>query len=184
MKIFPEGRSRTLSAVALALGCVCGLMAFFSGSDLILMARLSSTTTFNLFMMRSLVPVDMPPLAALAADHPLFLFILTAAFWLSGCVLSLGVWRRREWARLGAVAMLYLIGAAALLMVLFPALVVPKPFVYEGVELAPEFNAAVFKAAFILRSVSACIVLVAFWWARLLEKKFKPEFPVAAAGGI
>lgn len=183
MELLPAGRSKLLSAAALALGCVCGQMAFFAGSDLIVMARLSSTSAFNLFMMRSLVPVDMPPLAAFAADHPLPLFALTVLFWLAGCVLSFGVWRRKEWARVGAAAMLYLVAGAALIAVLAPTLVVPKPFVYDGVELAPEFNAAVLRAAFLLRLVSACVMVVSLWWARLLEKKFKPEFPLRAGGG-
>lgn len=184
MKLLPEGRSKALSVTALTLGCVCGQVAFFSISDLILMLRLSSTSAFNLFMMRSLVPVDMPPLAAFAVDHPVVIFVLSAAFWLAGCVLSLGVWRRKEWARVGAAAMLYLVSGAALIVVIYPALIVPKPFIYDGVELAPEFNAAVFRAAFLLRSAAACLMVVALWWARLLEKKFKPEFPVNTAGEI
>ena len=177
MQIFAEGRSRVLSGSALALAGLCGVMAALSLSDLLTLLRLSSTSTFFLFMSRATVPVEMPPLAGFAARHPGPLFAMAALLWLSGCALALGVWRRAEWARRGAVAMLYLLSAAALLALLFPSLIVPAPLVYDGVSIAPEFNAVVRSAAVYLRIVCVTGGGLCFWWALLLDRgALKGEF--------
>ena len=170
MEIFTEGRSRFLTGTALALAGLCGVMAALAVSDLITLIRLSSTSTFYLFMSRATVPVGMPPLAAFAARRPGLLFTVAAMLWLSGCALALGVWRRAEWARRGAAAMLYLLSAAALLALLFPSLIVPAPLVYDGVSIAPEFNAVVKAMAFYLRIICVTGGGLCFWWALLLDR--------------
>ncbi|MEI7527306.1 MAG: hypothetical protein WCK76_00065 [Elusimicrobiota bacterium] len=170
MEMFKEGRSRVLTGSALALAGLCGVMAALAVSDLLTLLRLNSTSTFYLFMARATVPTEMPPLAALAARSPGLLFAVAALLWLSGCVLALGVWRRAEWARRGAAAMLYLCSATALLALLFPSLIVPAPLVYDGVSIAPEFNAAVKAMAFYLRLVSVLGGGLCFWWALLLDR--------------
>lgn len=177
MKIFEEGRSRVLSGTALALAGLCGVMAALAVSDLLTLLRLNSTSTFFLFLARAKVPAQMPPLAAFAARHPELLFALMALLWLSGCALALGVWRRAEWARRGAAAMLYLLSGTALLTLLFPALVVPAPLVYDGVSIAPQFNAVVKAMAFYLRLVCVLGGGLCFWWALQLDRgALKGEF--------
>ena len=177
MRIFPLGKSRILSATALTLAVLCGGMAVLAVSDLITMLRLSSTSAFFLFFSRATVPVQMPAAAAFAAGHPVALFSLAAALWICGCVLALGVWRRAEWARRGAAAMLYLLSAGALLALLFPSLIVPAPLSYDGMDIAPEFNAAVKSAAFYLRVVSLAGGGLCLWWALVLDRsRIKDEF--------
>ncbi|OGS12154.1 MAG: hypothetical protein A2234_06045 [Elusimicrobia bacterium RIFOXYA2_FULL_58_8] len=170
MKIFEEGRSSVLSGSALALAGLCGVMGALAVSDLATMLRLSSTSAFFLFFSRAVLPVNMPPLAAFAARHPVPLFLVAALFWLSGCVLALGVWRRAGWARRGAVAMLYLLSAAAALALLFPGMIVPAPLMYDGMSIAPEFNAAVKTAAFYLRVICLAGGGLCLWWALALDR--------------
>jgi len=177
MKIFAEGRSRVLSAAALVLAGLCGAMTALTIYDLVTFARLASTSAFSLFMSRATVPVVMPPLAAFAAERPGPLFLLAALLWLSGFAFALGVWRRAEWARRGAAAMLYLLSAAAGLVMLFPSLIVPAPLIYDGVAVAPEFNAVVKTVAFFLRAAGAAGGGLCFWCARALDRAaLKAEF--------
>lgn len=172
-----EGRSRRLTGVTLALAGLCAVLSALTISDLVTLLRLASTSAFVLFMGRSTVPVGMPALAAFAAERPVPLFFLAALLWLSGLVLALGVWRRREWARRGATGMLYLFSAAAALAMLFPTLIVPAPLIYDGVSIAPEFNAAVTTASFYLRAACAVGGGLCFWCARLLDRgTLKAEF--------
>ncbi|HNW44182.1 MAG TPA: hypothetical protein PKI19_06735 [Elusimicrobiales bacterium] len=170
MKLFVDGRSRFLSGTALALAGLCGLMFALALSDLLLLLRVSSTSAFYLFLARATVPDRMPALAAFAAGHPVALCVMGVALWLSGCVLALGVWRRAEWARRGAVAMLYLLASAALLALLFPGLIVPAQLIYDGADIAPEFNTAVRTAAVYLRIVCVGGGGLCLWWALALDR--------------
>ena len=134
----PEGKSRALSGLALAAAFLCGLMALKALRDLYTLMEVFSTPAFYLALARSTVPTEMPPLAGIIVRNMRVVFVFTVFFWLSGFTLALGVWARREWARRGAAAMLYLLGAAALLLLLFPWLAIPRPLVYgEGCACCP-----------------------------------------------
>ena len=170
MKIFPEGKSRPLSAAALATAAVCGIMAARAVRDLFTFLQVFSTPAFFLALARAKLPVEIPPLAALLANNMRFVFVFTLVFWLSGFTLAAGVLRRKEWARRGAVAMLYLLSAAALLLLLFPWLVVPRPLVYGEISLAPDFNDAVRVAAFFARTASLLAGGLCSWWALALDR--------------
>jgi hypothetical protein len=105
------------------------------------------------------------------------LFALAAAFWSSAALLGFGLWRRREWARLAAVAGLYLLAAMFLLLLLFPGLAVPAPLYYGGAEISPEFNAAVRSAAFRLRLASLLAGACSLWAALALDRgELRKEF--------
>ena len=91
-------------------------------------------------------------------------------FWTSGLILALGVWGRREWARSGAAAMLYLLSAAGLLLLLFPWLAIPRPLFYGDVPLSPEFNAAVGTAALAARLGALLAGSLSLWWALALDR--------------
>ncbi|PJA15149.1 MAG: hypothetical protein COX65_04445, partial [Elusimicrobia bacterium CG_4_10_14_0_2_um_filter_56_8] len=109
-------------------------------------------------------------------------FAFSFFFWVSGFVLAVGIWGRKEWARRGAVYMLYLLSAAALLLLLFPWLAVPRPLFYGGISLAPEFNDAVRAAAFIARVGSLLAGALCLWWALAMDRgALKKEFQAAAA---
>lgn len=170
MRLFPEGRSKNLSAASLAAALGAGLMTLKSTVDLLTMLLVFSTPSFFLSMVNATLPVEMPPLAALLADHIRSSFLFFFLFWLSAFALSVGVWRRREWARRGAVGMLYLLSAAALLVLLFPWLVVPRPLVYGELQLAPDFNSVVRLASFLARLVSAAGGSLSLWWALALDR--------------
>jgi len=156
---------------------VCAFMTLKAAGDALTLLAAYSTPAFSLSMARSLLPVNMPPLAAFIARHtrPFFVFLLL--FWCSGLALSLGAWARREWARRGACSMLYLLAAAALLLLLYPWLVIPKPLVYGGVSLAPEFNASVGLASRLLRLGAFLGGGLCLWGALLLDRgQLKSEF--------
>jgi len=177
MRIFPEGRSRGLSASALAAAAVCGFMAAKAALDLLTLMDVFSTPAFFLGLAQAQLPVEMPPMAVLIARNMRSVFVFALFFWLSGFTLAAGVLRRREWARRGAAAMLYLLSAAALLLLLFPWLVVPRQLVYEGLSLAPDFNDAVRVAAFFARTTALLLGSLCLWWALALDRgELRKEF--------
>jgi hypothetical protein len=104
-------------------------------------------------------------------------FVFSLPFWLSGLVLALGVWARKEWGRQGAAWMLYLVSAALLLLLLYPWLAIPRPLMYGEVSLAPEFNNAIKAAAFMARLGSFLGGGLCLWAALVLDRgPLKREF--------
>jgi hypothetical protein len=170
MNIFPKEKSRALSAAALGTAAVCAFMSAQAVRDLFTFMDVFSTPAFFLALAQAKQPVEIPPLAALLTRHIRSVFVFALFFWLSGLALAAGVLRRREWARRGAVAMLYLLSAAALLLLLFPWLVVPRPLFYNGISLAPDFNDAVRVAAFFARTASLLAGGLFIWWALALDR--------------
>ena len=177
MKLLPEGKSRTLSALALAAAAGAGFMTVLAVRDLLTLLNVFGTPAFYLGLARATLPTEMPPLAGLMVRHMRLFFLFSFFFWASALALSLGVWARRQWARRGAAAMLYLLAAAALLLLLFPGLAVPKPLMYRGISLAPEFNASVSAAAFVARVAAFLGGGLCLWWALALDRgALKAEF--------
>ncbi len=179
-RLFPDGRSRALSGLALCAALFCGFMAVKAVRDLLTFLAVFSTPAFFLALLHAKVPVEMPPLAGFLVNNMRFVFPFSVFFWLSGFALSLGVWGRKEWARRGAAYMLYLLSAAALLLLVFPWLVIPRPLFYAGVSLAPEFNSAVRAAAFMARMICLLGGSLCLWWALALDRsELKKEFKTA-----
>ncbi|MDA8131400.1 MAG: hypothetical protein M0011_07850 [Elusimicrobia bacterium] len=170
MKLVPEGRSRVLSYVSLAVAAACAVMASRAAYDLLTLAEVLSTPAFYLSLVHSTLPIDLPPLAALMVRHTLPFFVFMLLFWSSGLGLSIGVLARREWARRGAVWMLYLNAAAALLVLGYPWLAVPRPLMYGDIPLAPDFNGAVRTAAFFLRLTSMLHGGLCLWGGLALDR--------------
>lgn len=186
IKLFPDGRSRALSAASLAAAAVSAAMTLKAARDLFTLLDVFSTPAFFLVLAKATVPAQMPPVAVMLTRNIRSVFVFALIFWLSVTVMALGVWLRREWARRGAVWMLYLLAAAALLLVVFPWLVVPRPLFYEGASVAPEFNAAVKSAAFLARTLSFLLGSLCLWWALALDRgRLRGEFgPVDYKRGI
>jgi hypothetical protein len=170
MKLFPEGKSKALSAGALAAAAVCAVMSVIAGRDLLTLLDVFSTPAFYLGLARATLPVELPPLAAFMVRHMRVFFVFSLLFWLSGLAVALGVWARKEWGRQGGCWMLYLVSAAALLLLVYPWLAIPKPLMYGGVSLAPEFNSAVRVAAFFARIASLAGGGLCLWAALALDR--------------
>ncbi|MBI4350222.1 MAG: hypothetical protein HY550_02180 [Elusimicrobia bacterium] len=178
VNFFPEGRSKPLSGFALAAAALCGWMTLKTSYDLFTLMEVFSTPAFYLALARSTLPVELPPLGVVLARNMRLVFFFSVFFWLSCFTLSVGVWKRREWARRGAVAMLYLLGAAALLLLFFPWVAIPRPLVHGELQLAPEFNQAVGAAAFLARLGGLLAGGLCLWWALALDRgELKKEFP-------
>lgn len=177
MKLLPEGKSRPLSVLALACCSAAAVMTALAVRDLLTLLNIFGTPAFYLGLARATLPIEMPPLAVLMVRHMRLFFMFSAFFWASALTLSAGVWARKEWARRGAAGMLYLLAGAALLLLLFPWLAVPRPLMYEGVSIAPEFNASVRAAAFAARAGAFAGGAVCLWWALALDRgALKAEF--------
>ena len=177
MKLLPEGKSKALSAGSLAAAALCAAMSVKAARELWLLLQVLSSPAFLLSLRQAMLPVEMPPLAAFISGNIRLFFAFLLLFWLSGLTLAAGVWARREWARRGAVWLLYLAAAAALLLLVYPWVVIPRPLLYRGISLAPEFNDAVMAAAFFARLVGAVCGALALWWALLLDRgALKAEF--------
>ncbi len=170
MNLLPEGKSRGLSWLALGAAALCGIMAVKAAYDLFTLLEVFSTPAFYLALAKATVPMEMPPLAGLMIHNMRSVFVFSLFFWLSGLVLALGVRARQDWARSGAVAMLYLLSAAALLLLLYPWLAIPRPLFYGEVSLAPEFNASVKAAAYAARIIALLLGSLCLWWALALDR--------------
>lgn len=177
MKLLPEGRSKGLSACALAAGAVSCAMGAKALYDLLTMLGAFSMPTIYMSLAGSKMPYGTPPLAILMVRHVKLFFFFGALFWCSGAALAAGVWLRREWARRGAVWALYILAAASLLVLLYPWVAVPKPLYYGGLPIVPEFNSAVKTAALGLRALAFLAGGVCLWWALALDRGgLKAEF--------
>lgn len=177
MKLLPEGKSKALSAGALAAAAVCAVMALKAARDTLTLIAVFTTPAYKLSMARATLPVEMPPLAWFIVRHALFFFVFSLLFWSSGLALALGAWARREWARRGGCAMLYLLSAASLLLLLYPWLAVPRPLEYGGVSLAPDFNATVNLVSRLVRFGAFAVGGLCLWGALALDRgQLKSEF--------
>lgn len=177
MKLLPEGPSKKLSACALAAGAISCAMGAKAIYDLFTMLGAFSMPTIYMSLAGATLPYGAPPLAILLVRHVKLFFFFGALFWCSAAVLSAGVWLRREWARRGAVLTLYALSGAALLVLLYPWVAVPKPLYYGGVPIVPEFNSAVKTAALALRALAFLAGGVCLWWALALDRTgLKTEF--------
>jgi hypothetical protein len=177
MRLLPEGKSKALSILALGCAAAAAVMSALAVRDLLTLLSVFGSPAFYLGLVHATLPVEMPPLAGLIVRHARPFFAFLVLFWVSALTLSLGTWARREWARRGAAAMLYLLAGAALLLLLYPWLAVPRPLMYEGVSIAPEFNATVKAAAFAARAAAFAGGGICLWWALALDRgELKGEF--------
>lgn len=123
-----------------------------------------------LSLANSTAPVELPPLARLAVEHIRllfgFYFLISLAVFITGAGLLL----KKAWALSAFIRLCYVVAACCLIVLLFPGLVVPKPYVYGGVALTPEFNAAVARARIALRVIAAIFGAGAFWSGRRFER--------------
>ncbi|MBI5743500.1 MAG: hypothetical protein HY952_03015 [Elusimicrobia bacterium] len=170
MKLLPEGKSRALSSLALAAAAASCAMAVKASYDLATMLGVFGTPALYLSLAKSTVPYGMPPLAVLLVNNMRAVFVFAFLFWSSAFALAAGVWLRREWARRGAVWTLYLLAAGFLLLLVYPWLAVPRPLIFWGVPVSPEFNAAVRGAAHLVRLLALVAGGVSLWWALALDR--------------
>lgn len=142
-----------------------------------ILASMFSSPGFMLGLAGATLPVEMPPLARLAAEHIRLVFIFSFLVRLDIFITGIGLMARKAWA-LTAFRWLFYIGAACcLLILLFPEFVVPRPYLYGGAPPAPEFNAAVAALRFKFRLTAALLGAGAFWLARRFERpEIKNEF--------
>ena len=141
------------------------------------LAVMFSSPGFILGMAKATMPVEQPPLASLAVAHIQLIFIFYFFASLALFVSGLGLLLRKAWALNASKCLFYIGAACGLIIFLFPGLLVPQPYVYAGVSLAPEFNTAVAHMKLQLRFVAAFLCVAALWLARRLEKQdVKNEF--------
>ena len=121
-------------------------------------------------MASSTAPVELPPLARLAVEHIRllfgFYFLLSLAVFVTGAGLLL----KKAWALSAFIWLCYIGAASCFIVLLFPGLAVPQPYVLDGVALTPEFNAAVARAKVVLRVIAALFGAGAFWFCRRFER--------------
>ena len=134
------------------------------------LAAMFSSPSFMLGLAGATMPVEAPPLARFAVAHIRLLFIFYFFVSLSVFITGVGLLLRKAWALSASKRLLYVGAASCLLVFLFPGLLVPKPYYYAGVSLAPEFNAAVGRMRLLLRALSALPGAAFLWFAWRLEK--------------
>ena len=170
MQIFPEHKSKALSAAFLTGAAFSCVMAFRAFSDLADILAFFSAPVFLPAMRGSVLPLNVPPLAGFMVTHTRLFFVFFPLFWFSSLIVFLGLWRRAQWARRGAAAILYLFSLTALLLLFSPWLVIPRPLFYGDISLAPEFNSAVKTAAFYTRLLALAGGSLCLWWALALDR--------------
>ncbi len=141
------------------------------------MASMFSSPSFMLGLAGATMPVETPPLARFAVEHIRLVFVFYFFASLAVFIAGSGLLLRKAWALNSSKWFFYIGAACCLLVFLFPGLLMPKPYVYAGVSLAPEFNVAVEHMRFQLRLFSAFPGAAGLWIARRLEnEKVRREF--------
>ncbi len=123
-----------------------------------------------LSLANSSAPVDLPPLARMAVDHIRLLFGFYFLISLAVFVTGLGLLLKKAWALNAFIWLCYIGAASCFVVLLFPGVAVPKPYIYGGTALTPEFNAAVSRAKIVLRVIAALLGAGAFWSGRRFER--------------
>jgi hypothetical protein len=129
-----------------------------------------SSPGFMLGLAGASLPADLPPIARLAAEHIRLVFVFYFLVSLTVLISGSGLVLKKAWA-IAAVGRLFYISAACCFIVfLFPGLLIPKPYVYGGMQLSPEFNAAVARLKFQAQILAALLSTAGFWFGRWLGK--------------
>ncbi|MFA6434444.1 MAG: hypothetical protein WCW52_07085 [Elusimicrobiales bacterium] len=172
----PAGR-RLAGAAAWVFIAFGGWHTARAAYDNFAMAYMFSSPGFMLGLAGAAMPVELPPLARFAVEHMRLVFVFYFFASLSVLIAGAGLLLRKAWA-LSASRWLFYLGAACCLAVfIFPGLLVPEPYVYAGVSLAPEFNAAMEHIKFQLRFMSAVPGAAALWLAgRFGKPDIRREF--------
>lgn len=177
-------RSLKVSAAAWFFTLLGGCHSVRAAYDNLTLADMFSSPSFMLGLASSTLPVNLPPLARLvvANIHLVFAVYLLAS--LGVCVAGIGLLLRKAWALTAVRRIFYAAAACCLVVFLFPWLLVPRPLVHEGIELAPEFNSAVGTMKTQLRIAAALagavLLLTARWFARAgIREEFGSGSPEA-----
>lgn len=133
------------------------------------------TLSYKMTKVNSLVPQNMPVFAEFVLLHPVLFSSLVCIIMAQVSVIFFGLWRGKIWAVKSASYFCYIFAAVALILLIFPNLIVPKVITYKGAIPYPEFNAAVKKITFIFRLVSALFTFLFMHAALFLEKLSSKE---------
>ena len=163
-------RPALIAALAWFFVAFGGWHAARAAYDNFSLAAMFSSPGFMLGLAGSTMPVEAPPLARFAVAHIRLLFIFYFFASLAVFIAGAGLLLRKAWALSASKGFFYLGAACCLLIFLFPGLLVPKPYFYAGISLAPEFNAAVGQMKFQLRLFSALPGAAFLWFSWRLEK--------------
>ncbi len=183
----PETEARSQEAAPAAAGpaqkspALIGALAWFftlfggwhaarAAYDNFALAAMFSSPGFMLGLAGATMPVEAPPLARFAVAHIRLLFIFYFFVSLSVFITGVGLLLRKAWALSASKWFFYLGAACCLLMLFFPGLLVPKPYYYEGISLAPQFNDAVGHMRLLLRLTSAFPTAAFLWFSWRFEK--------------
>jgi hypothetical protein len=163
-------RSAMVGAAAWAFMLLGGCHAARAAYDNLTLSSMFSSPGFMLGLAGSTLPVEMPPLALLAAAHIRLVFVAYLLVSLGVCATGLGLLLRKAWALAAARRLFYSSAACCCALFLVPGLLVPQPLIREGVSLAPEFNAAVGLMRIQLRVAAALLGSVFFLAALRCER--------------
>jgi hypothetical protein len=163
-------RPALLGAAAWGFILAGGYFSVVAARNAFVLFALFSSPGFMLGLAGSTLPVEMPPLARLAAERMPLVFAAYFFFWAGVCIAGMGLLARKAWGLASARWLCYIAAACCLVLLLFPGLVVPKPYTYRGVSLTPEFNAVVGAIRIQLRLITVVLGVCALWLARRLEK--------------
>lgn len=172
-----NGRSALISVAAWAFILLGGYHAVSAAFDLFTVTAMFSSTGIQLGLAGATLPVALPLLARLAAEHVRLVFL--AYFILSStvCATGFGLLLRKTWALASARGLFYLGAAGSFAILLVPGVLVPQPLIRDGVSLAPEFNDAV-RAMRTQAQIAAALLCGVFFLAarRCAGAKIKSEF--------
>lgn len=163
-------RSGLVGAAAWVFTLGGGWASACAAYNCLILASMFSSPGFMLGLAGTTLPVEMPPLARLAVEHIWAVFIFYFLVCFNICITGIGLLAGKAWA-LSAFRWFFYIGAGCCLGIfLFPGFVVPEPYIYRGVSLAPEFNSAVAALRVQFRLAAALLGAGAFWLARRFER--------------
>ncbi|HOW88650.1 MAG TPA: hypothetical protein PL037_00085 [Elusimicrobiales bacterium] len=162
-------RKRTLiTAAAWAFALIGGYHSARAIYDNLTLSSMFSSPGFLMGMAGALIPVELPPLARLAAAHIRLVFAGYLLLSLSVLSAGVGLLLGKDWATALSRRLLYSAAGCCAALFLFPGLLVPEPFFIDGVAISADFNAAVGVMSFYLRVAALTLGAIFFFAARLI----------------
>jgi hypothetical protein len=158
-------RSAAAYAAAWLFTLLGGYHTARAAYDNLTLASMFSSQGFMLGLAGSKLPVELPPLARFAAANIRLMFLLYFFVSLGVFMTGIGLLLRKAWALAAARRFFYSVSAVLFAIFLVPGLLVPKPLIFDGVAVSPEFNAAVGWMKVQLRLATALLGSVFFWAA-------------------
>lgn len=170
MKFFISAKKKPLQTVFFVIFALFLIFLINSVWETATMYVFTSSPSYHLTKMNSLVPENIPPFAEFAVLHPVRLSAFVTFFYATCCISFFGMWRGKKWGFKSAAYLFYLSALVLIVFLLKPSLFIPQPIYNNGYDLYPEFNSMVKKLVPAFRFICGIGTLACIWGAMQFDR--------------